>query len=103
MDGSASSRWWARSTSTQWLQVDLGNSYNLNRVVINWYSDYARAYRVQVSGNGTTWTTVKDVTNGRGGREEQSLTSTSARFVRIECRTANGSNGFAITELEIYP
>lgn len=102
VDGSVSSRWWARSTSTQWLQVDLGKSFTLSRVAINWYSYYARAYRVLVSSDGRSWTTVKDISSGQGGREEQSFSSRSARYLRIECRTASGSNGYSINELEIY-
>lgn len=102
VDGSSSSRWWARSTSTQWLRVDLMGSYNLNKVVINWHSDYARSYLVQVSSDGSNWTTVKDVTSGRGGREEVTFSSRNGRYLRIECRSASSSNGYAISELEVY-
>jgi|GEM_PF-4634932 len=102
VDGSSSSRWWVRSTSTQWLRVDLMGSYNLNKVVINWHSDYARSYLVQVSSDGSNWTTVKDVTSGRGGREEVTFSSRNGRYLRIECRSASSSNGYAINELEVY-
>lgn len=102
VDGDSNSRWWARSSYTQWWQVDLKNSYTLNRVVINWHSDYARAYRLQVSSDGRNWTTVRDVTSGQGGREEISFSSRSGRYLRIECRSAASSNGYAINELEVY-
>lgn len=102
VDGDSNSRWWARSSYTQWWQVDLKNSYNLNRVVINWHSDYARSYRLQVSSDGRNWTTVRDVTSGRGGREELTFSSRSGRYLRIECRSAASSNGYAINELEVY-
>lgn len=91
-----------RSTSTQWLRVDLKESYNLSKVAINWHSDNARSYQVQVSSDGSNWTTVKDVTSGRGGREEVTFSNRTGRYLRIECRSANSSNGYAINELEVY-
>lgn len=102
VDGSLSSRWWAKSDSTQWLQVDLGASYNLSKVVINWHSDYAREYRVLLSSDGRNWTTVKEMKDRRGGREEVTFSSRNGRYVRIECRKAGSSNGYSIYELEVY-
>lgn len=102
LDGSLSTRWWARSTATQWLRVDLKGSYNLGKVVIDWYRDYARAYRVQVSNDGSNWITVKDISGGTGGRQELPFPITSGRYLRIECRTASSSNGYSINELEVY-
>lgn len=101
-DGSLSSRWWARSDSTQWLQVDLGGSYNLSKAVINWHSYYAQEYRVLISSDGRNWTTVKEMKDRRGGREEVTFSSRSGRYLRIECRKAGSSNGYSIYELEVY-
>lgn len=102
VDGSTSSRWWTRSDSTEWLQVDLKSSYNLNRVVITWHSYYAKNYRVQISRDGKDWTTVSELKDRRGGREELTFSSRYGRYLRIECRSASSSNGYSINELEVY-
>lgn len=101
-DGSASSRWWARSTSTQWLRVDLGTTTSVSKVTINWHSYYAREYSVQVSTNGSTWTTVKLVSSASGGTVTQTFTARDARYVRINCTRAASYNGYSINELEVY-
>ncbi len=101
-DGSASSRWWARSTSTQWLRVDLGTTTTVSKVTINWHSYYARDYSVQISTNGSTWTTVKSVSSASGGTLTQTFTARDARYVRINCTRAASYNGYSINELEVY-
>jgi len=103
VDGNTSTRWWAKSESTHWLSVDLGGSHDVRRVVIDWHSDYAKEYRLQLSRDGKDWTTVKEVKEGRGGREEMSFSSRSARYVRVECRKPYSKNGYSIKELEVYP
>ncbi|BCR03281.1 hypothetical protein DESUT3_03500 [Desulfuromonas versatilis] len=102
VDGSTSSRWWARSTSSQWLRVNLNGTYTISKVVINWHSYYARDYQVQVSTDGSSWTTVKDHRYRSGGKEEITFSARTARYVRIYCSRAASSNGYSITELEVY-
>lgn len=101
VDGSSSTSWWARSTATQWLQVDLGSAKTLSAVTLGWGSNYATAYQVQVSSNGSTWTTVFTTTVGKGGAVQHAFTATSGRYVRVTCTKAVGRNGFAINELGI--
>ncbi len=102
VDGDSTSRWWARSDSTQWWQVDLRGSYSLNRVVINWHSYYAEEYRVQISADGKSWTTVKEMKDRRGGREEITFSNRNGRYLRIECRKARSNDGYSINEVEVY-
>jgi hypothetical protein len=101
--------WWRSigslswSTQTQWLQVDLGSAQTINKAVVYWYSSYyARAYRVQVSTNGTTWTDVYSTSSGTSGTKTHSFTATSARYVRVYCTTYATSSGYAISELEVW-
>lgn len=102
VDGSTSSRWWARSTSSQWLRVDLGTTTSVGKVVIHWHNYYARDYSIQVSTDGSNWTTVKSVSGGSSGTTTQTFTARSARYVRINCTRSNDSNGYSINELEVY-
>lgn len=101
-DGSLSSRWWARSTATQWLRVDLGTSTSVSKVVIDWHSDYARDFSIQVSSDGSNWTTAKSVTSASGGTQTHTFSARNARYLRINCTRAYSFNGYSIEELEVY-
>ena len=56
-DGNTGTRWSSAFSDPQWLQVDLGQTYNINHVTLNWEAAYGRAYQIQTSTDGTTWTT----------------------------------------------
>lgn len=102
VDGNTSSRWWAKSTSTQWLKVDLGSTKTVSKVALRWHSYYARSYQIQVSTDNSTWTTVFSNAYGAGGMETRTFTARSVRYIRINCQTAASSNGYSIYELEAY-
>ena len=70
VDGSATTRWASAFSDPQWIQVDLGQSYAIDRVRLTWEAAYGSAYQIQTSTNGTTWTTVRSVTGGNGGVDD---------------------------------
>ncbi len=54
VDGNGATRWSSLyNVDPQWITVDLGASYNVNRVRLNWEAAYGRRYRVEVSPNNT--------------------------------------------------
>jgi len=94
VDGSTTTRW-AASPWPQWIQVDLGTTYTIATTEIMPYASRAYQYRVEVSLNGTSYTTVVDKTaNTTGGT---TLTDTfapaSARYVRLTVTGASGYTG----------
>ncbi|BBH24245.1 hypothetical protein Back11_55900 [Paenibacillus baekrokdamisoli] len=91
------------------LEVDLGDLYNINRVrTLFLPNNYATNYEIQVSATGGSgsFTTVKTVTGGTGGLNEQTFTPVVARFVRIKAIKPDGAGQtgaqMAIAELEVY-
>jgi hypothetical protein len=64
-DGVSSTRWAVstadRARTDSSLSVDLGSSQPVSRVRLNWETAYGAAYRIQVSGNGTTWRDAANV------------------------------------------
>ncbi|WP_030904313.1 discoidin domain-containing protein [Streptomyces sp. NRRL F-5126] len=60
VDGDAATRWAVavadRSHGDSWLAVDLGRAQRFDRVTLDWETAAGRAYRVQGSADGTTWT-----------------------------------------------
>src|SRR5258706_2504097 len=94
VDGSTTTRW-AASPWPQWIQVDLGTTYTIGQTEIMPYASRAYQYRVEVSLNGTSYTTVVDRTaNTTGGTTlTDTFTAASAGYVRLTVTGASGYTG----------
>ncbi|MCM4078378.1 DUF1996 domain-containing protein [Paractinoplanes hotanensis] len=101
VDGNLGTRWSSAFSDPQWLQVDLGASATVSSVVLNWESAYARAFSVKVSANGSSWSTIHSTTNGTGGRQTITATSTG-RYVRLETTARATQWGVSLTEFQVY-
>ncbi|MBM7843577.1 glycosyl hydrolase family 18 protein [Herpetosiphon giganteus] len=101
VDGNNSTRWSSAWTNPQWLQVDLGSSYALNRVILNWEAAYARGYQVQVSNDANNWQTIYSTSNGDGGSDNLSLNGTG-RYLRVYTTAKATEWGVSLFELEAY-
>ncbi|MEU1280775.1 discoidin domain-containing protein [Streptomyces sp. NPDC005805] len=67
VDGDNGTRWSSAFSDPQWLQVDLGARAAVSSVALAWETAHATAYRIELSLNGTDWTTAYSTTNGTGG------------------------------------
>ncbi|WP_454042278.1 discoidin domain-containing protein [Cellulosimicrobium sp. Marseille-Q8652] len=101
VDGNAGTRWSSAWSEPEWIAVDLGASYDLDRVVIDWETAFASGYEIQTSQDGATWTTVHTVTDGDGLFDELDVSGT-ARHVRLYATERATQWGFSLYELEIY-
>jgi hypothetical protein len=99
-DGNTGTRWSSGFSDPQWLQVDLGQSYNLSNVTLNWEAAYAKAYQIQTSNDGTNWTTVSSVTNGDGGTDSLNVTG-SGRYVRMNGTQRATAYGYSLFEMSV--
>src|SRR5262245_28275925 len=62
-DANPGTRWESvHGVDPQWVQVDLGSSYNVTSVKLVWEPAYATSFQIQVSANGSTWTNVYTTT-----------------------------------------
>ncbi|WP_447008319.1 penicillin acylase family protein [Saccharothrix isguenensis] len=102
VDGKPDTRWASDWSDPQWLQVDLGSTRTVGRVVLSWEAAYARAYRIELSTDGSTWRTVYTTSVGDGGRDLASFTPGAARFVRMTGIQRGTGYGYSIYELEVY-
>lgn len=60
VDGDATTRWTTEGDGPQWLSVDLGSEQTVDQVRFDWDAGYAKRYAIDVSQDGTTWTTVHE-------------------------------------------
>ena len=102
VDGNATTRWSSNYVDPSWIYVNLGGSYNVNRVKITWEAAYATAYQIQVSNDAANWTTIKTVTGNATTVNDWTGLSGTGNYVRIYGTARNSQWGYSIFELEVY-
>ncbi|MBO3750418.1 discoidin domain-containing protein [Streptosporangiaceae bacterium NEAU-GS5] len=100
-DGSTGTRWSSAFSDPQWVQVDLGATHSISRVVLNWEAAFASAFQIQTSANGTTWTNIYSTTSGTGGVQDLSV-SGSGRYVRVNGTARATPYGYSLWEFQVY-
>jgi fibronectin type 3 domain-containing protein len=104
-DGSLTTRWSASSTTyPQWWRVDLGASHTLSQVVINWYQSSSRnyQYKIEVSGDDVTYTTVVDQTGRTGFGDTTDNFSATGRYVRVTVTGSTTGSRASFYECKVY-
>jgi hypothetical protein len=101
VDGSLTTRWASAYTDPQWIRVDLGSPVAVSRVVLRWEAAYGRAYQIQTSNDGASWTTVYSTAAGDGGVDDLAV-SGSGRYVRMYGTQRATPWGYSLWELEVH-
>lgn len=101
VDGNGGTRWASAFSDPQWLQVDLGATATINKVVLNWENAYATAFTIQTSADGGSWTTVHTTTAGTGGNQTLNV-SGSGRYVRMHATKRATQWGVSLWEFQVY-
>ncbi|SEW43957.1 Por secretion system C-terminal sorting domain-containing protein [Chitinophaga sp. YR573] len=103
VDGNSSTRWASTlGVDPQWITVDLGNTYSISEIKINWEAAYGKNFLVQVSADNTNWTTLQNVQNNTSLSNDFTNLSGSGRYVRIYGTARGTTYGYSIYELEVY-
>jgi len=105
VDADASTRWSSgqAQTSGQGLTVDLGASKTFRRIAIDAggnLGDYARAWQVEVSADGASWSTLASGA-GTGQLQNVDVPSTTARYLRVSS-TGDAGNWWSIADIRLY-
>ncbi len=101
VDGNEKSRWESKHGSDdEWIEVDLGAVYEVQRVRILWEAARASQYELQVSEDGNDWQTV-EVVKKTGDLKDVIHLSVSARYMRMLGALRATNYGYSIFELEV--
>jgi hypothetical protein len=101
VDGNTGTRWSSAFSDPQWLQVDLGTTATVSRVVLNWEAAYARSFQIQTSANGSTWTSIYSTTTGAGGNQVLTVNGTG-RYVRMIATVRATAYGYSLWSFVIH-
>jgi Malectin domain/F5/8 type C domain len=85
-------------------EVNMGSAQSFDEVELDsggFNQDYARAYEVQVSNNGTSFTTVYNGT-GTGSPETANFAPQTAQYIRVVLEVGNNSYWWSLVNVLVY-
>ena len=101
VDGQTGTRWESEhKADPQWLEVTLKEPRTIREITIDWETASAQEYDVQVSSDGSEWTTVASVSDGKPD-EERTLTfdPLTVRDIKITGKKRATGWGYSIWEI----
>lgn len=101
VDGNTGTRWSSAFSDPQWLQVDLGARATITQVNLLWEAAHGRAFQLQTSDNGSTWTTIYSTTTSAGGTQNLTV-SGAGRYVRMYGTARGTGYGYSLWEFQVY-
>ncbi len=87
-----------------WFQVNLGSSQSFNQIEMNnsdWPTDYAAGYNVEVSTNGSSFTSVATGT-GTSSPETVTFTAQTAQYIRVVLTASTSVPWWSIGEFTVF-
>lgn len=102
VDGNLATAWFATG-DTNYISVDLGQSYTVCKIKVNWFNDgRGKDYLAQVSTDETNWTTIYTRTNNNATSDSFNVNG-NGRYVRIYVTAkVNSWASLEMSELRIY-
>ncbi|MEU0742219.1 discoidin domain-containing protein [Streptomyces sp. NPDC006134] len=101
VDGNSGTRWSSAHSDPQWIRVDLGASTKVSQVVLDWEAAYAKGYRIELSANGSDWSTAYQTATGDGGTDTVTVTG-DARYIRVYGTARATQYGYSLWEFKVY-
>ena len=88
---------------SEWISVDLGSSFMIGKIVLEWDNSYAGEYTIQVSEDDANWSTVFTESGGNGGSDTITFTVVSARYVKMDSTAwSSGSLRNWLQEITVF-
>ena len=107
-DGSDSTRWSsyiegspAEDLDNAWITIDLGDTYNINKVRLVWEAAYATEYLIQTSDDNQTYTTIYSGTASEDGEQILEVQGTG-RYLRMQGVSRSTSFGYSLYTFDAW-
>ena len=94
----------ADQASGMTFEVNMGSAQTFNQIEMDsggYPGDYARGYNVEVSSNGSTWTTVYSGT-GTASPETATFATQTAQYIEVVLTAASTTNWWSIVNFTVY-
>jgi hypothetical protein len=100
----ADGSWRSEASAPQWLLIDFQREREYGGLVIDWEPGLtAREYEVEVSMDGSAWTTAYVTRQGAGRRSYAYLPDTCSRYLRLNLKRNIEGQGFGIRHIDVKP
>ena len=87
----------------EWIMVDLGESIDIDNIILYWEAAYGKEYDIELSYDGYIWRTAYQERNGNGDQDNIVFDSVkSGRYVRIHCLQRGTQYGYSLWEISVY-
>ena len=108
-DGDLSTRWSSGFSDPQWLAVDLGQRYRVDRVVLHWETAYASKYELHISDDGVNWYPLHSrpyrfghAPQQDGGIDNHVNLNGTGRYVRMYGLERRTQWGYSLWEMQVF-
>lgn len=96
------SAWMSAGSAQEWVYVDLGASFDFDRVKLYWIARAAEG-SVQVSDDAENWRDVAALPSEGGEVDDLKLTPAAhGRYVRVLMTRPSSPEGYVLSEMEVY-
>jgi hypothetical protein len=106
VDGDPQTRWSSGFSDPNWIYVDLGARYAVNRVVLHWETAFASRYELHISDDAVNWYPLRNSTGAEftsaGGSDDLLQFQSTGRYVRVFGVARATQWGYSLWEIEIY-
>jgi hypothetical protein len=109
VDANHESRWasvWSGNpqADNQAITLDLGATKTISTVYLEWegVAAYGKDYKIQVSSNGTSFTTAKSIVGADGNNDLVANLAASGRYVRVQGVRRGTGYGYSLYNVEVY-
>lgn len=104
IDNDGGTRWESAASDPQWIMIDLGVKKHITDFYITWEAANSKDYIIEISDNGTDWTTAVTKTNMAEGTRIDRIydVNVDGRYVRLTGTARNLTYGHSIWEFKIF-
>lgn len=103
VDNNSATRWSSRFSDPQWYYVDLGATFNVTEVKLNWERAAGKNYLIQVSSDAVNWTTIATISgNTTAGVHDYTALSGTGRYVRMYGTARATPYGYSLYDFKVY-
>ncbi|MEW6194076.1 MAG: discoidin domain-containing protein [Bacteroidota bacterium] len=102
VDGSLGTSWFSENADAQWIEIDLGSEFIVEKINLIWDYGYAKSYRIGISSDMTSYKLVKQNIDGKGGTETFENLNSKGRYLKIMLDKRATQYAFSFKEIEVY-
>ena len=103
VDDDSLTYWISNSNNSNWIYVDLGKMFKVERIVLNWGANYATKYNVQGFNDKNVTTNLFTNYVSDGGYDEFKNFTSDSKIIRILCLAkVSADSGYTLKEFKIY-